>query len=292
MQKIVPFLWFDHEAEEAVRLYTSLFSRSAILSTRRFGEAGPGPAGAVMTMSFRLEGLDLTALNGGPQFRFTPAISFFVAGAGETEIDALWRGLSPGAQVRMELGHYPFAEKFGWLSDRYGVSWQLMLGRGPTRIAPFFLFAGAQAGKAEEAMASWGALFPASGIQHVERYPAGRGEKEGTVMHGRFALAGQEFMAMDTAREHEFSFTPAISLFVNCETQEEVDRLWDKVSEGGQPGQCGWVTDRYGVSWQIVPTVLGTLLGDPDPARSQRVMRAMLGMRKLTIRGLQEAAGR
>jgi len=291
MQKIVPFLWFDTEAEEAARLYTSLFGGSAILGTRRYGEAGPGPKGSVMTMSFRLQGLEFMALNGGPRFRFSPAVSFFVACAGESEIDALWRGLSPGGQVRMELGRYPFSEKFGWLSDRYGVSWQLARAGGATRIAPFFLFVGGQAGKAEEAMRSWSSLFAESGVRQLERFPAGRGETEGTVMHGRFALAGQEFMAMDSSREHPFSFTPATSLFVNCETQEEVDRLWERVSEGGEKGQCGWVTDRYGVSWQIVPTALGTLLADPDPRRSRRVMEAMLGMGKLDIRGLQEAGG-
>jgi predicted 3-demethylubiquinone-9 3-methyltransferase (glyoxalase superfamily) len=153
MQKIAPFLWFDGKAEEAAKFYTSLVKNSKMGKIRRFGEAGPGPKGSVLSASFELEGLEFAALNGGPQFTFTPAISFFV----------------------------------------------------------------------------------------------------------------------------------------NCETQEEVDEFWDKLSEGGEKNRCGWLQDKFGVSWQIVPTVLGQLLGDPDPEKSSRVMKAMLQMEKLDIRGLQEA---
>src|SRR5512142_2716947 len=110
MQKINPFLWFDSQAEEAARLYTSLFDRSEILRTTRYGDAGPGPKGTVMTVSFRLEGQDFVALNGGPQFTFTPAISFFVTCRTEKEVDTLWRKLSEGGKVLMELQRYPFSE--------------------------------------------------------------------------------------------------------------------------------------------------------------------------------------
>ena len=154
MQKITPFLWFDGKAEEAAAFYTSIFKNSKIGTVNRYGEHGPGPKGSVMTVKFELFGQELIALNGGPQYEFTPAISFVV----------------------------------------------------------------------------------------------------------------------------------------NCETQEEVDGLWESLSEGGTQGECGWLEDRFGVSWQIVPTVLGELLIDPDPERSQRVMRAMLEMRKLDIAGLERAA--
>lgn len=153
MQKITPFLWFDGKAEEAANFYTSIFKNSKLGQIRRYGDAGPGPKGSVLTASFAIEGQEFVALNGGPQFTFTPAISFFV----------------------------------------------------------------------------------------------------------------------------------------NCETQEEVDEFWDKLSEGGKKNRCGWLQDKFGVSWQIVPTALGKLLGDPDPEKSSRVMRAMLQMEKLDIRGLQEA---
>jgi len=153
MQRITPFLWFDRQAEEAAKLYVSLFKNSKVLSVTRYGEAGPGPQGTVMTVTFLLEGQEFTALNGGPLFKFTEAISFVV----------------------------------------------------------------------------------------------------------------------------------------NCNTQEEVDELWDRLTMGGEGGQCGWLKDRYGLSWQVVPIALEEMLTDPDPERAGRVMRAMLQMKKIDINGLKRA---
>jgi len=290
MQKITPFLWFDDQAEEAAKFYTSLFDNSRIEMIRRFGDAGPGPKSQVMTLTFQLAGLPIAALNGGPAHSFTPAVSFFASCRTEQQVDELWKKLSEGGQVLMDLQKYPFSEKFGWVSDRYGLSWQLTLAGTPTKITPFFLFVGKQHGKTEEALKYWGSLFEGSGVEQIMRYGPGQQEPEGTVMHARFTLAGQQFMAMDSNREHAFAFTEAVSFFVDCKTQAEVDRLWEKLSDGGEKGQCGWLKDRYGVSWQIVPSVLGELLGDKNAARSQKVMRAMLTMEKLDIKALQEAA--
>ncbi len=295
MQKIAPFLWFDHQAEEAARLYTGLFDRSRITATSRYGDAGPGAKGSVMTTSFELEGLPFTALNGGPVYSFTPAISLFVSCAAEAQVDALWRELSTGGSVFMELAKYPFSPKFGWLSDRYGLSWQInLVPDRPGKITPFFLVVGKQAGRAEQAMKSWTSRFPGSSIAQVERFPAGMPEPEGNVMHGRFSLAGQEFMAMDSVQKHAFTFTPAVSFCINCDDQAEVDRYWDSLTaDGGKPGPCGWLEDAYGVSWQVVPTVLHKLIGDKDPVKAKRATEAMLKMGKLDIARLQEAhAGR
>ena len=142
--------------------------------------------------------------------------------------------------------------------------------------------------QAEEAMDFYTSLFKDSKIVHVSRYgEAGPGPK-GTVMVGEFELAGQRFMALNGGPQ--FPFTEAISLLVNCEGQEEVDELWDKLTQGGgQPSQCGWLKDKFGLSWQIVPTALGQLLSDPDPVKSQRVMQAMLQMQKIDIATLQRA---
>ena len=153
MQKITPFLWFDNQAEEAIKFYTSIFKNSKIVSMSRYGEAGPGPKGTVMSATFQLEGQEFMALNGGPQYKFTEAISFFV----------------------------------------------------------------------------------------------------------------------------------------NCKTQEEVDDLWKKLTEGGEEGPCGWLKDKFGLSWQIIPTLLGELLSDPDPVKSQRVMEAMLQMKKIDTAKLKQA---
>ena len=156
MQKIVPFLWFDGDAEEAMNFYVSVFKNSKVGRVSRYGDAGPGPKGSVMSCTFQLEGQDFYALNGGPQFKFTPAIS----------------------------------------------------------------------------------------------------------------------------------------LFVNCETQQEVDELWEKLSRGGSKDQCGWLKDKFGVSWQVVPPVLGKLLGDKDPKKANRVMQAMMQMTKIDIKRLQETYDR
>ncbi len=289
MQKITSFLWFDNQAEQAVNFYTSIFKNSKVGTMARYGEAGPGPVGTVMTASFQLAGQEFTALNGGPEFEFTPAVSFFVYCQTPEEINELWVKLSEGGTVLMELDTYPFSEKFGWLADKFGVSWQLNLNGLPQKIVPYLLFVGEQHGKAEQAVNFYTSLFKNSSISQLERFGAGEGEPEGTVKHATFLLDGQEFMAMESAMSHAFSFTPAISFYVDCKTQAEVDQLWDKLTEGGQEEPCGWLKDKYGVSWQIVPSLLIELLGDQDPVKSQRVMKAMLQMTKIDIEKLRIA---
>lgn len=293
MQKITPFLWFDNQAEEATNFYTSLLNNSKIVNVARYGEAAAEasgrPEGSAMTVAFQLDGQEFVALNGGPQFKFTPAISFFAGCETEEEIDQLWGKLSAGGEILMPLQKYPFSDKFGWINDRFGVSWQLNLAGSAQKITPFLMFVGDQHGKAEEAMNSYISLFKSSGINSIERYGPGEEEPEGTVKHARFSLGDQEFMAMDSGRDHAFTFTEAISFLVNCNTQEEVDHFWERLTEDGEEAPCGWLKDRYGVSWQIVPIVLDELLNDPDPERSQRVMKAMLQMEKIDIQGLKQA---
>jgi len=289
MQKTTPCLWFEDNAEEAVNFYTSTFKNAKIGNIARYGEEGPGPKGGIMTMTFQIDGQEFMALNGGPYATFSPAISFFVNCATKTEIDELWQKLSDGGTALMELASYPFSEKFGWTTDKFGVSWQLNLANRAQKIAPFFMYIGKHHGQAEEAINFYLSLFKNSSILNIARYGAGQEETEGTVVHAVFSLNGQEFMAMDSNREHAFTVTPAISFFVNCETQEELDELWEKLSEGGEKEQCGWLKDKYGVSWQIVPTILGELLQDKNPEKSNRVMKAMLQMKKIDILALQEA---
>jgi len=293
MQKISPYLWFDDKAEEAVNFYTSLFKNSKIGNLSRYGaeaaEVSGRPEGTVMTVAFELEGQEFIALNGGPQFNFTPAVSFFVGCEKEEEIDELWGKLSDGGEILMPIQEYPFSDKFGWINDKFGVSWQLNLASDTQKITPFLMFVGDQHGKAEAAMNFYVSLFKNSGINNVMRYGSGEEEPEGTVMHAKFSLGGQIFMAMDSSREHHFTFTEAISFQVNCKTQEEVDHFWERFTAAGEEGPCGWLKDQFGVSWQIVPTALLETLNDPDPEKSQRVMQAMLQMKKLDIRTLEEA---
>jgi predicted 3-demethylubiquinone-9 3-methyltransferase (glyoxalase superfamily) len=141
--------------------------------------------------------------------------------------------------------------------------------------------------RAEEAVDFYTSIFDGSRILSTSRYGAAGPGPEGSLMTATFELAGQEFMALNGGPS--FTFSQGISLFVDCETQEEVDELWEKLSEGGEKGPCGWLTDRFGVSWQVVPRALGELLNDPDPEKANRVMQAMLQMGKIDIDGLRRA---
>ena len=262
MPSISPDLWFDTEAEVAATFYTSLFDDSRITTIARYSEAGPGPEGSVMVVAFQLAGQDFTAVNGGqvPGFVFTPAISFLVYCETPDELDSLWNRLVDGGRILMPLDSYPFSERYGWLEDRFGISWQLMLGSHAQKISPSLMFVGAQHGKAEEAIRHYIGLFENARLEYIERYGPGEGQPEGMTKHAAFSLDGYRFVAMDSGLVHDFTFSPAISFVVNCETQAEVDYFWDRLSEGGATQECGWLSDRYGVTWQIVPTVLGELM--------------------------------
>ena len=288
MQKISPFLWFNNDAEEAVKFYTSVFKNSKIGTMARYDEAGAKaahmPKGSVMTVSFQLEGQGFAAINGGPIFKFTPAISFIVNCKTSDEVQDLWNKFSDGSTVLMALDKYPFSEKYGWLQDKYGLSWQFIVSSGdvPQKIIPSLMFVGAVSGKAEEAINFYTSIFHDAKVGSIFHYGAGHPpDKEDNVMFADFALDGQQFAAMDSAREHNFNFNEAISFVVNCETQKEIDYYWEKLSAVSASEQCGWLKDKYGVSWQIVPVILSKYLGDKDAARSQRVMKAMLQMKKI-----------
>jgi predicted 3-demethylubiquinone-9 3-methyltransferase (glyoxalase superfamily) len=293
MQKITPFLWFDSQAEEAMKFYTGIFDDSGIVNISRYPDReleGPmqGMQGKVITGEFELAGQRFLALDGGPHFRFTPAISFFVNCETAEEVDRIWRQLSDGGSVVMPLQQYPFSEKYGWLSDKYGVSWQLNVGTRAQKITPFLMFVGEQHGQAEAAIRTYTSIFSNAHIENILHHGAESGQ-EGAVMHAVFQLAGQDFMAMDSNLEHQFTFTPATSFYVECESQDEVDYFWEKLSAVPEAEQCGWLADQYGISWQIVPTVLPELLNDPDPEKSRRAMDAMLQMKKIDIAALQAA---
>ncbi|HEY6907104.1 MAG TPA: VOC family protein [Ignavibacteriaceae bacterium] len=298
MQKISPFLWFDDNAEEAVNFYASVFKNFKPGKPVRYTEAGAAASGrpkdSVMTIPFALEGIEFTALNGGPIFKFTPAVSFFVNCEDKAEVEQLWSKLSPGGKSLMALDKYPFSEKYGWIEDKYGLSWQLFYSATPVdkKIVPSLLFVGDVAGRAEEAIDFYTSIFENSKRLGTFRYEANQlPDKEGTIVYADFLLQGQKFAAMDSAQTHNFSFNESISFVINCEDQKEIDHFWNKLSEGAdeRAQQCGWLKDKYGVSWQIVPTELGRLLSDKDPMRSQKVMQAVLGMKKLKIKDLQKA---
>lgn len=283
MQKITPFLWFNGNVEEAVNFYTSIFKDSNIVCMRRMG----GPK--VFTATFQLAGKDFMALDGGPMYQFTPCTSFFVTCEKEQEIDELWEGLGEGGMTFMPLSKYPFSEKFGWVQDKFGLSWQLNLTGAKQNITPFLTFVNEQAGKAEEAISFYTSLFPPAEVLRIVRFGAGENGTEGTVKHAAFTLHGNEFMAMDSSIPHAFNFSHGVSFFVTCDTQEEIDSLWNKLSDEGKQEMCGWLQDKYGVSWQIIPANLEELLYESGSGKAKQVMDALLKMQKLDKIILEQA---
>lgn len=275
---ILPCLWFDGNAKAAAEFYCSVFTNSKIT------------VDTSLVVNFELFGNKFMGLNGGPQFKFNPSVSFFVICEAESEIDSTWSKLLINGKVMMPLNKYPWSDKYGWIQDKYRISWQLMMGHADAmggKIIPAFMFTGSQAGNAEHAMNFYASIFSDSKIKDINRYVEGEHDVAGTVKHGRFNLSDQSFVAMDSSAPHGFQFNEAISFVVDCETQPEIDYYWSKLTEGGQESQCGWLKDKFGVSWQIVPTILGKLMS--DPTKSQRVMTAFMQMKKFDIEKLMSA---
>lgn len=296
MQKIIPHIWYAIGAEEAARLYAGLVPNSGVGRTTRYGKAGfeyhGQPEGAVMTVEFSLGGVDMVGLNAGPMFRPTPAVSYFVTLETEAAVDRFWAELGDGGEVLMALDAYPWAPKYGWLNDRWGVSWQVAQGKVSDvgrAVAPSLMFTGDRAGQAEAAMEFYVSLFPNSSVDGVLRYDGSGDDAKGTVQHAQFRLGGETFMAMDSAGPHAFGFTEANSHLILCEDQAEIDRYWEAMSAEPEAEQCGWLRDRFGVSWQVVPARMMAMMTDPDPKRVARVTEAFMAMKKLDVAALEAA---
>jgi predicted 3-demethylubiquinone-9 3-methyltransferase (glyoxalase superfamily) len=294
MSRIVPHLWFDTEAREAAELYSSLFDNSEISAVNTLHDT---PSGDADLVSFTLAGQRFMAISAGPLFRFNPSVSFRVDCVTEDDVDALWNRLSDGGRVLMPLDAYPFSRRYGWLQDRYGLSWQVMhTGDGEIRqrIVPMLLFAGPVCGRAEEAISLYTTVFDGSGVGDILRHGSGEEpDTEGTVKHAAFTLDGMQFAAMDSAAGHDFTFNEAISLLVLCDTQEEIDHYWERLSAVPEAEQCGWLKDRYGLSWQIAPRVMQQMMERADGEQMARVTKAFLSMKKFDLAQLEAAyAGR
>jgi predicted 3-demethylubiquinone-9 3-methyltransferase (glyoxalase superfamily) len=296
-QKIVPHLWFDKEAKEAAKFYCSVFPDSNVANVTTLHNT---PSGDVDTVSFDLWGQKFMAISAGPEFEFNPSISFIVnfdpsrEKDAKEKIDEAWNKLSQGGTVLMPLDKYPFSERYGWIQDKYGLSWQLILtnpeGEERPPIVPSLMFVGKNCGKTEEALEFYLSVFRNSKPGAVFRYgPGQEPDKEGTVMFADFMLAGQWFAAMDSAREHGFNFNEAISFMVYCDTQEEIDYYWEKLSAVPEAEQCGWLKDRYGLSWQIVPTAMDETMSQGTPEQMRRVTEAFLAMKKFDLAELEKA---
>ncbi|MCB0731942.1 MAG: VOC family protein [Ignavibacteriae bacterium] len=295
MKTIMPNLWFDKNAEEAVNFYTSLFSNSKIGSISRFEKEGfehhQMPEGTVMTMEFEIEGKKFLALNGGPIFKFNESVSFFVYCESETEIENLYKTLSEGGSVNMPLDKYDWSEKYAWVKDKFGISWQLDITNmnTPDKIVPALLFVNDKFSMVKHAVNHYTNIFPKSKVIFeapnlpMENIP---GE---TLAFAQFSLNGNLFNAMSGQGEHNFDFNEAVSFIIQCDSQDEVNYYWEKLTEGGTESMCGWLKDKFRISWQVVPAEMFKYINGPDKAKSRRAMNAMFQMKKLDIELFKKA---
>lgn len=294
-QKIIPNLWFDG-AREAVDFYVSSFSDGAVLSTSYYPKSIEdgladfqlNMAGKELALDFTIGGIQFTAINAGPTFQINPSISFMVNfdpsrdDHAEKHLNELWNKLAEGGKILMPLESYPFSKRYGWIQDRYALSWQLILTNpeGETRpfIVPSLLFSQQNTNHAEEAINFYVSVFENTEMGTIARYPNDTGPANAnSLMFADFRLAGQWFAAMDSATEQAFSFNEAVSLSVSCRDQDEIDYFWGKLSAVPEAEQCGWCKDQYGVSWQIIPVNMEDLMKQPN------AFTKMMQMKKLVI---------
>lgn len=308
MQQIIPNLWFPGNAEEAGKFYAAAFSEvggpgfASSTVEGRYPDEGLQDfqrdfAGKALTVSVKIADTHLTLINAGPEFAPNPSISFMLnfdplmfgdAGAGGDEAQArerlsdLWHALLDGGKALMPLTEYPFSRLFGWVQDKYGVSWQLMLtnpvGEPRPFLMPSLMFCGPAQNRATEMVDYYLSLFPDAQLGARSLYPAPTGPATTeSVMFSDFRIGDQWLVAMDSGVEQPFTFSPGVSLSVQCADQAEIDRLWDALSAVPEAEQCGWLVDRAGVSWQIVPANMAELMAKPD------AFAHMMPMKKLII---------
>lgn len=299
MQKIVPNLWCNGNVQELADFYCSVFPESEIKSTFYYPKSADegladfqtNLAGQVLTIDFEIYGFRFTAINAGAEFQPTPAISFFITCASQSLQDDLWQKLSAGGMALMPLQAYPFSDYYGWVQDKFGFSWQLILDK-PTgdprpKVMPSFLFTGAKA-QAEDAMKFYTSVFDNAQISSNLNYHQAGTDLEGMIAFADFTLQGEWFAAMDGGPAHSFSFNEAISLMVNCADQAEIDGLWEKLSADPKAEICGWLKDKFGISWQIAPADW-QLMFNADGTVKAGAFKAMMQMGKLDIATLRAA---
>jgi predicted 3-demethylubiquinone-9 3-methyltransferase (glyoxalase superfamily) len=295
-QNITPNLWFEGNAKEAVDFYVSIFPDSKIISTLNYpNSADEGladfqldMAGKVLTIDFEIGKYRFTTINAGPEFKFNPSISFMLNFDPSSDkqarehLNELWDKLLNGGEALMPLDKYPFSKRYGWVKDKYGLTWQLVLsdpGGDPRPfIVPALLFAGKNTNHAEEAVNFYLSVFKDSKQGILARYGEATGPaKAESLMYADFMLAGQWLAAMDSGAEQNFDFSEAVSLSIACKDQTEIDYFWEKLSAVPEAEQCGWCKDKYGVSWQIVPENIDELIKKPG------AYAKMMQMHKLVI---------
>lgn len=290
MQKIVPHLWYDKEAKEAALFYVSLFENSRLGDVKVIKNT---PSGDSEIVSFELAGQQFMAISAGPYFKYNPSISLMVTCSTADDVDRIWNALSEGGTELMALGEYPFSKRYAWIQDRYGLSWQLMLaedGQEVQKITPNLLFSDGVCGKAEEAIRYYAEIFENSEIGLISRYGEGEAaSSKAKVNYAAFELDGVAFSAMDNGYDVDYTFNEAFSLIVKCRDQKEIDYFWERLSAVPEAEQCGWLKDKFGLSWQIVPSNMEEILFGGSEDQVKRVTEAFLKMKKFDLEALEKA---
>jgi predicted 3-demethylubiquinone-9 3-methyltransferase (glyoxalase superfamily) len=276
---IYPCLTLRGKIAEASDFYIQVFGDGKVTQTSPF------------VIQIELSGQKIMLLNDGPTSTPNPSISFMVMCVNEAETEKYWNKLIDGGKILMPIDRYEWSSKYGWVEDKYGVSWQLYTGEKTDTIqkfSPTLMFTGTKTGQVSTAIHYYAELFPNSNIEGILKYSKEDSESEDLVKHAQFKLNDFVMMAMDSSADHHFGFNDAISLVVECENQAEIDKYWNQLtSDGGCEVACGWLTDKYGISWQIIPKELGKLMS--DPVRGQKAMAALMKMKKLVIAELENA---
>lgn len=289
MQKIVPHLWFDKEAQQAITQYTQLFAESHIQQISNIQDT---PSGDVSIFAFQLAKLDFQAINAGPYFKFNESISLFVSVDSAEEVDWLYHALVEDGKVLMPLDTYDFCPRYAWVADRYGLNWQLMFNsekRPIQKIRMGLLFSMAHCGLAEAAINEYSTIFKNVQKGEVSYYKPGEAaDPAAKINYAELHLDGLDLVVMDHGYSGIADFNEAISFMVLCEDQAEIDYYWERLSFDPEAEQCGWLKDRFGVSWQIVPRNMGGFIQGP-PDAVNRVTQAFLSMKKFDLAALDAA---
>ena len=280
-------MWFDGKASEAAAFYCGIFPQSSIQE-----DSG-------LTVHWNLGGLACMGLNGGPQFKPNPSISFFWYAGNEAELRSIHAALMVGGHELMSLAVYDFAPLYAWVEDKYGVSWQLFLKSGDlfdffseyplksghqgAKAQPSVLFSGLNAGYAREALSRWETIFSGVWKPGCLPHPVKSAEP---LLYGEANCGGQLISVMDSPLDQAFVPDEGVSFVIVAEDQVEIDYYWTALVEGGEESRCGWLKDRFGISWQVVPAVLSGLLA--DASTRDRVIKNFMNMGKFEIDKLLE----
>jgi predicted 3-demethylubiquinone-9 3-methyltransferase (glyoxalase superfamily) len=274
---IYPCMWFNDQAKRTVDFYCTLFDNSKILKSNP------------IVTTFEIAGTKFMALNGGPKYEVSAAVSYYVYCASESKIDQLYELLREEGKVLMPLDKYDWSPRYAWVQDRFGVNWQLDVDdiRASQKIVPTLLFSNEKMGMVKSALDHYTSIFKDTKILLEANYPAEAKLSEGTLLFAQFKLNDCIFNATSSTLKHDFDFSPGNSFVVECENQQEIDHYWERLGKNGRYDMCGWLADQYGVSWQIVPAILSKLMEDPE--KGPLVIQAFLKMQKFDIDTLLKA---